>query len=264
MENYIDIIKIVIYFIVYSFFGWVMESIIKTVIQKKPVNSGFLYGPFCPIYGFGAIIMFLFLESFKDKPVLLFVIGFTILSSWEYLVGWSLEKIFKTKYWDYSENKFNIKGRVCLLNSIFWGILGLVFINYIHPIVAQKLALMPQNMIIYITIILSISIIIDLITSIIKVNNIQSMLERLKEISRTIKEKLEEIKEIKDNTPINMESIQELIEELKYKQTKIKRRLLRQTNRLKKAFPTMKSDVLERINDFLSQKIENIKRDKNK
>ena len=98
MENYIDIIKIIMYFIVYSFFGWIMESVLKTVIQKKPVNSGFLYGPFCPIYGFGAIIMFIFLQGFKERPILLFIIAFFVLSTWEYLVGWMLEKIFHTKY----------------------------------------------------------------------------------------------------------------------------------------------------------------------
>lgn len=129
MENQIEIIKLIAYFILYSFCGWVMESVLKTYLQKKPVNSGFLYGPFCPIYGFGAIIMFLFLEGLKDKPVLLFIVAFFVLSIWEYIVGWLLEKIFKAKYWDYSENKFNIKGRVCLMNSLFWGFLGVVFIR---------------------------------------------------------------------------------------------------------------------------------------
>lgn len=74
MVNYIYIIKLISYFIIYSFFGWVMESVLKTCVQKKPVNSGFLYGPFCPIYGFGAIIMFLFLQRFKDNMILLFII----------------------------------------------------------------------------------------------------------------------------------------------------------------------------------------------
>lgn len=112
MEENLWIIKILAYFIIYSFFGWVMESALKTYIQKKPVNSGFLYGPFCPIYGFGAIIMFLFLDNFRSNPILLFIISFIILSVWEYAVGWLLEKIFHTKYWDYTENRFNIKGRV--------------------------------------------------------------------------------------------------------------------------------------------------------
>lgn len=255
MESYLYVVKILMYFIIYSFFGWVMESVLKTWLQKKPVNSGFLYGPFCPIYGFGAIIMFLFLQGFKEKPVLLFVIAFFILSLWEYIVGWALEKIFHTKYWDYTENKFNIKGRVCLMNSLFWGFLGVVFIRYIHPYIIERVDVINQTELVILTVILTIIMLVDAIISAIKVNDISISLEKLKEITDSIKEKLEEL----DKKQINKESIQQTIEDLKYKQTKIKRRLLRRTNRLKKAFPTMKSDAIEKINEFLKEKKENIR-----
>lgn len=261
MDNFI---KLLFCFIVYSFFGWILESVVKTVVQKKFVNSGFLYGPFCPIYGFGAVIMLIFLQSFKNNLLILFVIAFIVLSVWEYIVGWVLEKLFKTKYWDYSENKFNIHGRVCLMNSLFWGFLGVVFIQYMHPFIREKIDLIPQNILIYVTLIISIAIVVDLIISIVKLNNIQLKLEKLNEISNTIKEKLEELKNIKDNAQINKENVQQIIDELKYNQTKIKRRLLKQTNRLKKAFPTMKSEAIEKLNEFLNQKIENRKKDRNK
>lgn len=261
MENFI---KLVFCFIVYSFLGWVLESVVKTVAQKKFVNSGFLYGPFCPIYGFGAVIMLMFLQSFKNNIIVLFIIAFIVLSIWEYIVGWLLEKLFKTKYWDYSENKLNIHGRVCLMNSLFWGFLGVVFIHYIHPFIGGKIELIPQHILIYVTSIISVAIIVDLIVSIVKLNNIQPKLEKLNEISNTIKEKLEELKNIKDNTQISKENIQQIIDELKYNQTKIKRKLLRQSNRLKKAFPTMKSEAIEKLNEFLNQKIENRKKDRNK
>ncbi len=262
MENYIYISKFIMYFIVYSFFGWVMESILKTIIQKKPVNSGFLYGPFCPIYGFGAIIMFAFLQSFKENVVVLFIIAFFILSIWEYIVGWALEKIFNTKYWDYSENKFNIKGRVCLMNSLSWGLLGVTFIRYIHPFIIEKIDIIKTNDLLFLTITLSVIIIVDLIISIIKIKNISLNLEKLKEITSTIKEKIEELetKQIgKESLQINKETLLQAIEELKYRQTKIKRKLIKQTSRLKKAFPSMKSDVIEKINEFLKEKKENIR-----
>lgn len=255
MENYLYIVKIIMYFMIYSFFGWVMESVLKTVVQKKPVNSGFLYGPFCPIYGFGAIIMFLFLDSFKDNIILLFISGFFILSLWEYIVGWALEKIFNTKYWDYSNNKFNIKGRVCLLNSLFWGLLGVVFTKFIHPFIVQKVDIIKTNDLLFFTAVLLIIMIGDLITSIIKVKNINIKLEKLNEITNTIKEKIDEL----ETKSKNKENIQQVIEELKYKQTTIKRKLLKQTNRLKKAFPTMKSDTIEKINEFLKEKKESIR-----
>ena len=259
MGDYIYIVKIILYFIVYSLLGWVMESVLKTVVQKKPVNSGFLYGPFCPIYGFGAIIMLLFLNNFKERPILLFAIAFFILSMWEYLVGWMLEKIFHTKYWDYTKNKFNIKGRVCLLNSLFWGFLGVVFIRYMHPFVVAKIDIIKINQLLFLTMSLSVIILVDLIISIIKVKNISINLERLKELTNVIKEKIDEL----ETKQINKETLQLAIEDLKYKQATIKRKLLKQTNRLKKAFPTMKSDVIERINEFLKDKKESM-RGKNK
>lgn len=255
MENYLYIVKIIAYFIVYSFFGWVLESVYKTILQKKLVNSGFLYGPFCPIYGFGGIIMFLFLNNFKDKPILLFIIAFIVLSIWEYIVGWLLEKTFHTKYWDYSDKKFNINGRVCLENSVYWGILGLIFIRYIHPFIIQKIDIINTNDLLFLTTVLSIIMVADFITSTIKVRNINIKLENLKEISNSLKEKIDEL-ELK---PINKEALQQAIDELKYKQTKLKRRLLRQTNRLKNAFPTMQSDTIEKINEFLKEKKENLK-----
>lgn len=261
MENYIEIIKIMAYFIIYSFFGWVMESILKTYLQKKPVNSGFLYGPFCPIYGFGAIIMFLFLKDFRDHILLLFIISFFILSIWEYVVGWLLEKVFHTTYWDYTENRFNIKGRVCLMNSLFWGFLGVVFTRYIHPFFMEKIDLIPQNILIYVTTIIAFSMLVDGIISAIKVSNLKEKLENLKELSSIIKEKIEELN-TKQITKVNKENLQSMIEELKYKQTKLKRKLLKQTNRLKKAFPTIKSEALEKLNELLKEKNENRKKGK--
>ena len=256
----IVIIKLIAYFIIYSFLGWVMESVLKTYIQKKPVNSGFLYGPFCPIYGFGAIIMLLFLDRFKNNIIILFFISFFVLSTWEYIVGWLLEKIFHTKYWDYSENKYNIHGRVCLLNSAFWGFLGVVFTKYLHPILKELIDKVPSQILIFLTSMTLLVIIVDTIISIVKVINIRKHLERLKELTNTLKEKIEE----KDNlVSVSKENLQEIIDDLKYKQTKLKRKLLRQTNRLKKAFPSIKSDAIEKINEFLKEKKESVKKGKN-
>ena len=119
----IEIFSLLTYFVIYSIAGWILESTVRSVIEKKIINTGFLIGPFCPIYGIGCIIILLFLERFKEQTIILFGICVLVLSTWEYFVGFILEKIFHTKYWDYSEQRFNIKGRVCLTNSICWGVL---------------------------------------------------------------------------------------------------------------------------------------------
>lgn len=259
--EYMDIefiLKLSSYFIIYSFFGWILESIVKTFIEKKPVNSGFLHGPICPIYGFGAIIMFLFLNSLKGKYIILFIVSFFILSIWEYFVGWALEKVFHTKYWDYTPNRFNIKGRVCLMNSLFWGILGVVFIEWIHPFIDGKLMLVPQNILIFCNVIAYLALLVDFISSVVKVKGFDSKLKLLAEIGENIKEKLEELKNtVQEHRTENIEEMQNVIDELKQKQKTLARKLYKHTIRLKKAFPTMKS---ENISEFLNQKLDYMKK----
>lgn len=246
--NFIDIL---IYFITYSFLGWIMESIFRSVCEKKLINTGFLRGPFCPIYGIGAVIMILFLKNFSNNLILLFFISIIVFTIWEYLVGVLLEKLFHTKYWDYSDNKFNFQGRICLMNSIFWGILGVVFIQYIHPFIESIIEKVDITLLTYIYSIIGIVMLIDAITSIIKVKNIKVTLEKIEELNKEIKEKLKEITE-EGKTDI-LENIQNLVEQLKYKRNKTMLHLYKNVYRLKKAFPAI--DTKE-ITEILNKKIE--------
>lgn len=249
------------YFILYSFAGWLLESISKTIAQKKLVNSGFLNGPICPIYGFGALIMLLSLEFLKQKPLLLFIAAFVVLSIWEYIVGIFLEKVFKTKYWDYSHLKFNFQGRVCLKNSIYWGILGVVFICYIHPFIVNYIEKIPTNLLLYSNVIIGIAIIVDLVESSIAVTNFENMINKINDMNISIKEKAKELKELKDKSKqkiINIEkntieNAESKIRELKINQAKLKIRIYKHASRLKRAFPSMKSET---ITKFLNQKID--------
>ena len=243
------IIYYLTFFIFYSFIGWILESVYKSIAQRKMINSGFLIGPICPIYGFGAIIMQVCLSFLKDNPILLFIAAFIILSIWEYIVGFLLEKIFKTKYWDYSHLKFNIKGRVCLKNSIYWGILGLVFICFINPFVEANINLIPFNIINYSIIMIYAWLIVDVIVSIQSMVGFEIAMNKINELSDVIKDKIEEAKKSAyENT-----NIEAVIKKLNIKQTRIKLRLYRHANRLKYAFPSMKSDI---ITAFLNQKID--------
>ena len=259
--NIDTIIYFITYLILYSFAGWILESVCKTVEQRKFVNSGFLNGPFCPIYGFGAIIMLLCLNFLKEKPILLFIAAFFILSIWEYLVGLFLEKVFKTKYWDYSHLKFNIQGRVCLKNSLFWGVLGVAFICCIHPFIDRYIKIIPINILLYIDIIIGIAILVDLVFSIIAITNFEIMVKKINELGDSIKEKVKEAKELNEKNKLKLEetekksieNIEKIIQELKRNQAKLKIRIYRQANRLKKAFPSMKSEA---ITAFLNQKID--------
>lgn len=245
-----NFLNLITYFIVYSFLGWILESVVRTVCERKIINTGFLKGPFCPIYGCGAIIMLLFLSELKYSTILLFIMSVISLSIWEYIVGAFLEKSFHTKYWDYSDHKFNYKGRICLSNSIAWGVLGVVFINYIHPFIASVLSKIDNIYLQIIIPIIALILLIDAIISIVKVKNISVTLEKVEKLNEQIKEKLQEIKEGKLNTT---ENLQLLIDKLNLKKDKKELRLYKRIYRLKKAFPAIDSNEIRQI---LSKKIE--------
>ena len=248
---------ILTYFVIYSFLGWVLESIVRTICERKIINTGFLIGPFCPIYGFGAIIMILFLDGFKNNILFLFFISVIALTLWEYVVGLLLEKLFHTKYWDYSNHKFNYKGRICLTNSIAWGILGVLFIKYIHPFIIQILSYIDFKYVEIIACIISFILLVDAIISVIKVKNIKTTLEKIEDINEQIKQKLLDLKD-KEKISTN-DNIQNLINNLKMRRDRTMRRLYRRAYRLKKAFPAIDTkeftEILNKNVEFKHKKI---------
>ena len=112
-----------LYFIIYSFLGWTMEVICKLVELKKFVNRGFLIGPICPIYGYGVLAIVLIIGSFKGDLLAVFLKSILVCSILEYLTSYLMEKIFKARWWDYSNKKFNLNGRICLETKIPKGII---------------------------------------------------------------------------------------------------------------------------------------------
>ena len=113
-----------LYFIVYSVLGWCMETVFCSCRQGHFVPRGFLYGPLCPIYGVGVLMMICWFQPLMDWPIIFYVAATVGMTSWEYFVGWFLEATTHVKYWDYSDHRFNIKGRVCLTIALTWGVLS--------------------------------------------------------------------------------------------------------------------------------------------
>lgn len=123
------------YFILYAFLGWVCEDLYCGIPKKKFINRGFFYGPYCPIYGVGALLVLYPLLFVKQYPILVFLLGMIITSVLEYVTSWTMEILFKTRWWDYSQRFMNINGRVCLLNSTLFGIMSIVVVYIVHPTV---------------------------------------------------------------------------------------------------------------------------------
>ena len=131
------------YFILYAFLGWVCEDLYCGIPKKKFINRGFFYGPYCPIYGFGALLVLYPLLFVRQYPILVFILGVIITSVLEYITSWVMELLFKTRWWDYSQRFLNIHGRVCLLNSTLFGIMSIVVVYIVHPVIQDIVKSIP-------------------------------------------------------------------------------------------------------------------------
>mgnify|MGYP005843442825 CR=1 FL=1 len=141
--------EVVIYFMLYSFIGWLLEVAYAFYKERRFVNRGFLAGPLCPIYGFGTLLILNISSVLKfQHPSLLTNAVFIVLltSALEYLTGYVLETFLHMKAWDYSNEFFNLNGRVCLKFSLFWGLLGCFVIYGLHPIVVRYVETANEDM----------------------------------------------------------------------------------------------------------------------
>lgn len=141
-----DLKVLFLLFIVYSITGWIIEVIATYPDTKCFVNRGFLIGPYCPIYGNCAIAMIFLLHNVTN-PILLFVLSILICSVGEYITSYTMEKIFHARWWDYSKNKFNLNGRICLVNSLAFGVLGFLLIKFVNPFVVELITKLSPIMI---------------------------------------------------------------------------------------------------------------------
>jgi len=132
-----------LYFITYSVLGWCLETVYCSVLEKRWVSRGFLFGPMCPIYGVGVLMMICWFQPLMDRPVLFYVTATVCMSAWEYLVGWFLETTTHIKYWDYSMYRFNLHGRICLWVCLMWGLLSFLVLYFVHPFISGWLDLIP-------------------------------------------------------------------------------------------------------------------------
>ena len=126
------------YFLLFFFcsmLGWLMEVTCKLFQFHRFINRGFLIGPDCPIYGFGAVFVTLLLSGFSDHPVAVFLLAMLVCGTLEYVTSYVMEKLFHARWWDYSQRKFNLNGRVCANTLIPFGLLGLVMVYFLKPLV---------------------------------------------------------------------------------------------------------------------------------
>ena len=162
----------------YSFLGWLIEVGCKSIQYKRFVNRGFLLGPICPIYGYGVLFIVLLIGDDTSDILSVFLKSILICSVLEYFTSYFMEKLFKVRWWDYSNNKFNINGRICLETMIPFGLLGTLVVYVIHPLIVRFVNLFSSKFLIIIGIILFIAYFIDNILSFNVMNKIKKEIKK--------------------------------------------------------------------------------------
>lgn len=167
--------KVILYFFIYAFLGWLLETVFCLVTLGQFMKRGFLYGPLCPMYGFAAVAMIELLKNVKTNTLGKFCICMIAFTIFEYVVAVVLESLFGLRWWDYSNEVLNFQGRISLPYSIAWGIIGVIFVEKIHPFVKRnvekytlKISKNIQLILLYICITI---ILIDFILSVVKYIN---------------------------------------------------------------------------------------------
>lgn len=165
----------VLLFFMYAFLGWCLEVACKLVTEKRFINRGILIGPICPIYGYGVLIMTLFLRKYLNDPLILFILIIISCSVLEYFTSYFLEKVYHTRWWDYSTKKFNINGRICLETMIPFGILGLLIMNYLNPLLLNLIEALPTALLYTLSLFFFLAYLVDNILSCKIIYNIQKL-----------------------------------------------------------------------------------------
>lgn len=186
-------------FICYGVMGWIWETIYVSITNKKFVNRGFLRSPFIPIYAFAGItimptiqwvIRYFEIESYYGISVVAIIIASIIATVWEYGVSFLMEKAFATRWWDYSDFKFHINGRVALVPSILWGIFGMLFYHYLQPLIMNQYEQMYRNTVISVGLFLYFLLCVDAIYTFSELLRLRGIITRFREASEMLVKQL--------------------------------------------------------------------------
>ncbi len=181
------VIKYVLLFFFYSAAGWLLESIYCSIGEKKIINRGFLTGPLCPIYGTAAIVMtVLIYNPFRNKPLLVFLLGIILCDIVEYITSYLMEKLFAARWWDYTYELLNLNGRICLKHSLYWGVISVVFVRVIHPAVDGLYGKINEEYLPWIFAAALLIFIIDLTNAVIKASDIRKLQKKLTSMLDTV------------------------------------------------------------------------------
>lgn len=161
-----------LYFIIFAVIGWLLETCYSFFSLGHFTKRGFLFGPLCPIYGFGALILIMFFSTYKKHNLKLFFLAAIVFSVFEYLVSYGMEALFSLKWWDYTDEFMNLNGRISIFYSFAWGIIAILVINFIYPFFKKKVNLIlskiPYKVQLVVVYTLAVVLVVDFVCSCVK------------------------------------------------------------------------------------------------
>ncbi len=193
MQSY-HLTQWVLFFFIYSFIGWVWECCFVSVRKRRWVNRGFMYGPMLPIYGFGALAVLISTIRVRDSIPLIFLFGMVGATLLEYVTGAVMERLFNVKYWDYSNQKFNLNGYICLTSSLGWGLFSVLLVKFVHVPIEGAVLKIPTLIAECIAFVLTVAAAVDVTQSFNDAMDLKRILAQLEESKKQIRKIQEKLK----------------------------------------------------------------------
>ena len=188
--------KVFLLFIIYSLIAWIYEVIVCSIEEKTFVNRGFLYGPICPVYGVGALLIVSLLGGLKHNIIVLFICSVILTTVLEYLTALLLEKVFGTRLWNYTNYPLNYKGRISIVSSFVFGTMALLLTLYIHPFTKSLLNLLSDRIIVIVSSVLFVAFVFDVVFSVRQLIVFNSVLRKIKHTFEVYSEQTKQLQDI--------------------------------------------------------------------
>lgn len=267
-----ELYEIILCFFIYGFLGWCTEVAFAAGKEQRFVNRGFLNGPICPIYGVGVVAVVVLLEPYENNLFILYVASIIVVTALEWVTGFILEKLFHSKWWDYSNMPLNLNGYVCLLFSLIWGVACVAIVKWIHPFIFKGVKILPVWFGTILLVLLGIGMLADLYVTVTNILQMNRHLARMEEIaaelrkisdelganiSENVLEAIEKKEDIAEDMQEYSEELKERAEELREKYRDIKFKNARSVRRILRAFPRMKSrkhsEAMDDLREYLKR-----------
>lgn len=239
----------VLMFFLFSMAGWAGEATYRSLGERRIINTGFLFGPMCPIYGTGAMVFEIFLTPLKNHWWLVILLGMVLADTVEYLTSYIMEKLFNARWWDYTDEFMNLNGRICLKHTSYWAIASFIYVYFISPLYAYFISFVPQTVRYVMLSIIAVVFLVDLFFTVRAALGIQKIMRSIDSLKSSITLAVDSVKTTAEN----------LRDDAEFRYDDIVATIAGSTEK----FSAWKNDVASQFGD-IKQKIEDMSSKQNK